>query len=285
MTDLRLVVATGALAAVAAAGAVAVWRRRPRPGVPLRAGAVLLAELLLVTAVALVVNRAEGFYPTWAALAQDGTTAHRPPATPGRLDATIRRLAADPDLPIAVPWRPPSLAASPGGGATVAVPAGYLRHPSWRYPAVLVLSSPADGWTDARMLTAARQDAPTAVVVAVRAAPDLDPGVLATGMPLDLQRDLRVTGHRWGLVASDHVRRSARDVAGRDPGRFPAPVIAAGPGPSGLATGLRAVAGQLPAPLAAPAPVLAPSAAAHQVGRHRPPAHGPVSGIGLRHGP
>ncbi|MFI5834226.1 hypothetical protein ACIA5A_11165 [Micromonospora sp. NPDC051300] len=287
MTDLRLVVAAGALAAVAAAGAVAVWRRRPRPGVALRAGVVLLAELLLVTAVALVVNRAEGFYPTWRALAQNGSTARRTPDTPGRLDATVRRLALGADRPVAMPWRPPSLAAWPGAGVTVQVPAGYLGHPSWRYPAVLVLSSPVDGWTDGRVLTAARQDAPAVVVVTVRAGPDVDPGVLATRMPQDLERDLRVTGHRWGLVASGHVRRLAQAVVGRDPGRFPVLAITAGPRPSGLAAGLRSVGGELPAPLAAPAPVLAPSAAParrHPAGHHTPPTRAPVSGIGLRRG-
>ncbi|MFI2714449.1 hypothetical protein ACH495_30450 [Micromonospora sp. NPDC018662] len=324
MTDLRLVVGAGVLAAAGVACAVLVWRRRP--GVAVRAGVVLLAELLLVTAGALAVNRAEGFYPTWGALVQRSPVALRLHVTPGRLDATIRRTARGADRPVEEPWRPPSLAVWPQVETTVVVPAGYLRHPAWRYPAVLILSSPGDRWTDAQVLAAVGQPAPAVVVVAVRAAPDVDAGALAARLPQDLERDLRVTGHRWGLVASASVQRLAWEVVRRDPGRFPVLAIAgrSGPaeparavtvlpaplptgvsavrvGPPGgptakgrdgvvdvLVAGLRWVGGQLPAPLAAPAPVLAPSGGPrperHHLDGRRPPSHRSTAGIGPRRG-
>ncbi|MFC4149864.1 hypothetical protein ACFO0M_26740 [Micromonospora mangrovi] len=309
VTDLRLLVAVGALAVAATAGGVVVWRRRPRPAVAVRAGVVVLAELLVVTTVALVVNRVEGFYPTWGALAQRGSVTQRLATAPGRLDATIQRLGRGPDRLAPLPWRSAALAAWPHVDATVVPPTDYLLHPAWRYPAVLVLSSSPGGWSDAQVLAAARQAAPAAVVVAVRAPRDVDPAALARGLPQDLERDLRVTGYRWGLVASSGMQQVARDVVSRDVGRFPVFAVAAEPGtiepvsapaapPSqlplpagvlavqissagggsgaetaGLAAGLRWAAGQLPAPLAAPAPVLTPSADPrprrhHPAGRH-----------------
>ncbi|WP_405432040.1 hypothetical protein [Micromonospora sp. NBC_00617] len=317
VTDLRLVVAVGAAAAAAVAYAVTVWRRQPRPRVLLRAGAVLLAELLVVTAAALVVNRVEDLYPTWAALGQRGPVIQRQPTTPGRLDATIGRLARGSPGPVALAWRPAFLASWPHAAATVVTPADYPQHPEWRYPAVLVLSSTGDGWTDATVLAAARRAGPAAVVVAVRVPGDGDPSALALQVAPDLERDVRVTGHHWGLVASAGMQPVARNVVGRDAVRFPVLAVAGRPGeitpaqvgppsaalPAGvlavrvgpanagtategaapqaqLVAALHWVGTKLPAPLAAPASVLTPPAAPRPK-PHRAVVHGtPTPGAG-----
>ncbi|MFG2052429.1 hypothetical protein ACGFI9_00235 [Micromonospora sp. NPDC048930] len=293
-------------ATLAAAGATVVgWPRVRRARLLVRPTAVLLTELLVLLTVGLAVNRQEQFYTSWNDLLHTGgnTTAGRDDH-PGRLDRWLSHRTTDPDTPVTVDWRPTGwqdwhLATPP----TVVVPAGYLRHPDWRYPAVLVVADD-DRWTPTEDQDAARAavTAGPAVLVFTRPAPTVDPGVLAGAVPLSLARDLRVTGHSWALVTTTRRQALADAVVHAAPDRYPAlalvadtpartppalptgealavtaPTAAAtthlpaGPG-RGLPAALRWACQHTPAPLAAPAPLIPPA----QHPRHpHPPANPP----------
>jgi hypothetical protein len=206
------VIVIAAVVTVAAlAATVLVWRRWGRWGFLVRPAGVLLTEALLVLTVGLVVNRSQQFYPSWAALfatSDPGPASYHTSA--GRLDA---RLAAQPSVR-SFPWRPSGwtawrLAAAP----TVTVPADYLAHPSWRYSAVLVLGG--------RPWPLPPVAGPT-VLVNVTTTAATTASTLAVAVPGSLGRDLRVTSHRWALVASAADGALARQVATVARGRFPA---------------------------------------------------------------
>jgi lysyl-tRNA synthetase class 2 len=154
----------------------------------------VLAETLVVLTFGLILNRVDGFYPSWQALRGDtGTASVTAPPPRGRLDAdftgTVSSLAWRPaDLPS---WR---LAATP----TVVVPHGYRDQPSTTYPVVLVLAgTPADATAAVR----AAQHADGVVTVVAR--PTAATPAAALGrIGADLPQDVRATAYGWGLVAT-----------------------------------------------------------------------------------
>lgn len=211
LTSVRLILLAAVVTGLALAGTVLVWPRWGRWRFVLRPAGVLLTEALLVLTAGLAVNRSQEFYPSWATLfasASDGPTTFHTSA--GRLDAW---LAARPSL-TSFPWRPTGwaswhLAAAP----TVTVPSDYLAHPLWRYSAVLVIG--------ARPWALPALPGPTVLVNVTTTAATTAPA-LAVALPGTLGRDLRVTSHRWALVASAADGVLARKVVAAEHGRFPA---------------------------------------------------------------
>jgi hypothetical protein len=199
------------LTAAALAATVLFWRRRWV--FVIRPMGVLLTEVLLTLTVGLVVNRSQLFYPSWAALfasADPESTSYHTSA--GRLDAW---LAAQPGAGAAqsFPWRPAGWTGwHLAGPPTVTVPAGYLAHTSWRYSAVVAIG--------ARPWAVPDPAGPTVLVSLTTTAATAVP-TLALAVPGLLGRDLRVSGHRWALVASAADAALARKVAEAGRGRFP----------------------------------------------------------------
>jgi hypothetical protein len=222
LTSARLILLAALLTAAALAATVLVWRRRwvfvARPL------GVLLAEVLMTLTVGLVVNRSQQFYPSWAALfasSDPGPSSYHTSA--GRLDAW---LAAQPGAGSAqsFPWRPSGWTGwHLAGPPTVTVPAGYLEHSGWRYSAVLVVG--ARPW-------AVPPPAGPTVLVSLTTTAATAASTLAVALPGLLGRDLRVTGHRWALVASAADGALARQVAVVGRGRFPAVAFAGMPAPA-----------------------------------------------------
>jgi hypothetical protein len=226
--------------AVVVAGTVWVWGRSWRLRLLPRMVGVLLIEALLLFSVGLVVNREEGFYPTWEALvASDSGDAAAPAyhTVAGRLDQQLAALAgARSGKPQALPWQPAGwtgwrLAAAP----TLVVPAGYLQHPQWRYSVVLVVANAGPGWPAAGQDSAALRLAAGAsrdVVAFVTTTPGTSAQTLTTDLPDRLGHDLRVTGHRWAMVTSLADARLAQQAVVAAPAQYPAVVTVQGGQPS-----------------------------------------------------
>ncbi|HEX7746720.1 MAG TPA: hypothetical protein VF462_15840, partial [Micromonosporaceae bacterium] len=148
LTGIPLLVLVGLAAAGAVAATLAGWRRFGPFRIPVRVVGVLLIQALVLSTVGLAVNRSEQFYSSWDDLLQRDTTGARHRASgPGRLDQWVGQHDGGAGAqPFAFPWRPNGWAAwHLAVPPTVTVPADYLRHRDWRYPAVLVLSGERDG--------------------------------------------------------------------------------------------------------------------------------------------
>jgi hypothetical protein len=334
LTGVPLLVVTAALTLATAAATVRRWRHAGRANPVIRVLGLLMTEALVAASIGLAVNRSQQFYPSWDALMNRAAPVGAVERyTPGHLDGWLRaRLGSDDTRPTVFPWHPPGWATwGLTEAPTVVVPAGYLQHPSWRYPVVVVTSGPHDGWTSTApsfttpMVGSA---AGPAVLVLARTTRPASVASFAAAMDGALTRDLRVTGHSWAMVTSSANAGTACEAVRRQPGRYPALAVVANLGrrapvaavvrteacETGVPAGVSALvisAGsperpataavgnlsaalvwacrQLPAPMAAPAPLIPPASARHQ--RHG--AHGgswtPSSGErgsrGGAHGP
>ncbi|SBT41370.1 hypothetical protein [Micromonospora auratinigra] len=305
LTGIPLLALAAATTIALACATAYTWRRARRARLPLRVTAILLTETLTLLTLGLAVNRQEQFYTSWTDLLDSGahaSTGHD--ERPGRLDRWLAHHDTDPDTPSTFAWKPTGwqnwqLTEAP----TVVVPAGYLRHPDWRYPAVVVAADD-DRWSAAEERDAARATtaAGPAILVFTHPADTVEPGVLAGALPLSLTRDLRVTGHSWALVTTTRRQNLAHAVVHAAPDRYPAlalvddtrtppapgpdlptgeAVAATGPttgrhptrldpgGPGrALPAALRWACQQTPPPLAAPAPLIPPAPRPHHP--HRP---------------
>jgi len=251
---LILLVAFGMLAVVAATALV--WDRFGRVRHVLRATGVLLAEVLLLITGGLVVNRSEQFYPTWDALldtkgtdetAVTNTDDKTYRSTPGELDRTIAaRAGHQAGAAQTFPWQSADwhgwgLAAAP----TVITPPGYLLHPAWSYSAVVVLGR----WTAAEMASAARRATATgisAVVVFVTTTAATTARQIATALPGQLDRDLRVTTHRWAIVAAGPDTALAEGAVGDAALRYPSIAVDRATAPPAGVTSAAVVTGNDP---------------------------------------
>ncbi|MEV8509759.1 hypothetical protein AB0368_33715 [Actinoplanes sp. NPDC051475] len=289
LTGIPVLVVTACVTGVVAAATVLRWRRPGRATPVLRVLGLLLTEMLTLVSVGLVVNRTQQFYPTWQALFHRGSPADPPVRyTAGTLDGWLGdRFAGRENLPSTFVWRPQGWTHwSLDGAPTVTVPAGYLRHPEWRYPVVLVICRAQDGWS-ARV----RPPAAPAVLIWARTAASTPSTTLTTTLPSALAVQLRVTGHSWALVTSTGDASLGEDVARRQPGRYAAlavvtvgrhvptarlpagvaqttvggtsPAAAVGPRAAEVAKAVAWAGRHLPAPLAAPAPLLPPAPGRH----------------------
>jgi hypothetical protein len=190
LTGIPLIVLSAVLTVLVAAATVFAWRRGGRWRLPARVAGLLALEILIGLTAGLIVNRNEGFYPSWQALGggQDTTTVAPPPS--GRLDHTLDGGAALPWKPAAAPqWR---LAGSP----LLIVPPGYAEHSDRAYPVIVVLTT-ADRVAAVRAQAAATADALTVVAVPTS-------GTTAAGLstlPAMLAQDARATGTGWAIVA------------------------------------------------------------------------------------
>ncbi|TDB74412.1 hypothetical protein [Micromonospora sp. KC723] len=228
LTGIPLLVLAGLVAAGVAAATVVGWPRFGRLRIPVRVVGVLLTQAMVLLTVGLTVNRSEQFYTSWHDLpAQDTAGGRHGASPPGRLDQWVRQHDDHPTTqPFAFPWRPAGWADwHLAGPPTVAVPADYLHHPGWRYPAVLVLSSAGDGWGDAAEIEAAlsaEAAAGPAVLILAHTTPAASVPGLAMTLPDELSRDLRVTGHGWALVSSAQQEPLARQMVLAAQGHYPA---------------------------------------------------------------
>lgn len=196
LTGLPLIVLVAFVAVVVITATVLLWSRFGRWRLLSRAAGIVLAETLVVLTIGLIVNRIDGFYPSWQALrGKTGTTTVTAPPPRGRLDAQFTATVSS------MPWRPADLqswrlAATP----TVVVPPGYPKQKSTSYPVVLVLADAPAGAT-AAVRAAQHEDG----VVTVGARPTAATPAAALGrIGADLPQDVRATAYGWGLVAATH---------------------------------------------------------------------------------
>lgn len=227
LTGIPLIVMAVCCTLATIGATVWAWGRWGRAQLFLRPAGVLLAEALLLFTVGLVVNRSELFYPTWSALLDSKSTSDTTYRTrPGDLDHQLAAHAGDRIADAQTfPWQPTGwsgwrLADAP----TVITPPGYLRHPTWRYSAVLVIADNSGAWTAAEQESATRRATATgasAVVVFVTTTAATTAQTLAKVLPNQLGRDLRVSVHRWALVSSADDTLLAQRTVAAAPARFP----------------------------------------------------------------
>lgn len=183
LTGVPLIVLAAAVTVVAGVVMVRGWSPR---GVLTRTIGVLLVEALAVVTTGLVVNRSEGFYPSWQALRGDtDTVAVVAPVPAGALDGLV------PDDPFR--WRPPGLSAwKLSEPPIVTLPAGYRERRNVTFPVVLFIGAPARRTPEAVTVTLA----PTA-------------GTTTTALlslPGQLRHDLRVTDTSgWAVVGDSRL--------------------------------------------------------------------------------
>ncbi len=204
------------------------WSRTGWMRFVVRPTGVLLTESLLLVSVGLIVNRQQGFYPSWPALFETTNTGQQSYQTnPGSLDGALAtRAAGHESVPQLLPWQPSGwtdwrLASAP----TLVIPTGYSEHPQWRYSVVLVIAKSDAGWPAAWQQAAGPADAAGAsrdVVILVTPTPATVLPDLLTGLTNGLHHDLRVTDHRWAIVTSQPEAEKVHAAALPIPGLFPA---------------------------------------------------------------
>jgi hypothetical protein len=194
LTGAPLILVAVLVTAVAGAATVVLWSRFGRWRLLSRTAGVLLTETLVVLTAGLVVNRADLFYPSWAALeGHTGTTAVAAPRRAGRLDGLVRGTAA-----VTVPWRPADIASwRLAGTPRVVFPAGYRRRSSVAYPTVASL---VDSQTQAAAAVRVARRVAAVGVVAVPTA-GTTAAALAT-LPTDLAADVRVNARGWAVLTT-----------------------------------------------------------------------------------
>ncbi len=259
LTGLPLLGLVGVLTAVSLVGTCLAWNRGGRWRSLSRTATLLTCEALVALTIGMVVNRQLDFFPSWSVLLGGTRPATAVSAGNGRLDGYIAREAARRKRDdLSFRWMSPDLNAwQLPQPPVVYVPSAYLRHQQDEFPVVVVLAGatarPAQGaWDDRGIDKLARNTADggaPAVIVFVRTGPVTAMSVLASALPEQLARDLRVQPDGWAVVGaagdaplapavagtSTHFRAVGTVVPGS--GATPADVLAGLRGlPSGFAT-------------------------------------------------
>ena len=194
LTGVPLIVVAILVTAAAGAATVLLWYWFGRWRLLGRTAGILLTETLVVITTGLVVNRADLFYPSWAALkGRTGTTVVTAPRKAGRLDRLVLGATA-----ATVPWRPADAAAwQLAGSPRVVFPTGYRLKRSVAYPAVVSLvDNPAEA---AAVVQVARRVGAVGVV----AVPTRGTTAAAlTTLPAELAADVRVNTRGWAVTAT-----------------------------------------------------------------------------------
>lgn len=217
LTGLPLILLVAFVAAALITATVLLWSRFGRWRLLSRAAGILLSETLVVLTLGLILNRVDGFYPSWQALrGKTGTTTVTAPPPRGRLDSQFSATVSS------MPWRPTDLASwRLAGTPTVVVPPGYRNQPSISYPVVLVLADAPAGAT-AAVRAAQRADG----VVTVVARPTAATTAAALGrIGADLPQDVRATAYGWGLVAATHDTALANLLVDGTPQQYAAEAL------------------------------------------------------------
>ncbi|GAA3345672.1 hypothetical protein GCM10020358_53620 [Amorphoplanes nipponensis] len=240
MTGVPLLLVAVVSTALAAVVVVRLWSRGGRWRLAARAAGLVALEVTGVLTIALGANRAEDFYPSWQALGGDtGATAVAATRPAGHLDEVLTGARSG------VTWEPPAarawhLAAAP----TLMVPTGYDEQADRAFPVVLALV--AGGQPAAtRSLAGLTPDAVTVVVSPTRATT----AAAMTTLAGQLDRDARVTGRGWAVVADPPAARVAEQLCRLAPDRFATLVVVSG---TSRDAAVRAAVSRLPAPLTAP---------------------------------
>lgn len=220
LTGIPLITLSIVVTAALATASAMLWSRYPRWRVAGRIAGVLLTEILVVFSIGLIVNRVDGFYPSWQALAgKTGTTVITAKQRAGRLDQQLHGLSANSlvwHAADAATWR---LAGPP----MVVTPSGYRARTTVSYPAVVNL---VDRRTDEKAaVKAARSLAAVSVVVNPTAATTASG--LAT-LPGDLAMDVRTTSVGWAIVATAKQAPLAEEMISAAPNRYVSLIVVDG---------------------------------------------------------
>jgi hypothetical protein len=194
LAGVPLIVVAILVTAVTGAATVLLWSWFGRWRLLGRTAGILLTETLVVITTGLVVNRADLFYPSWAALVgRTGTTAVTATRRAGRLDALVHGATA-----VTVPWRPPDATAwRLAGSPRVVFPSGYRLRRSVAYPAVVSLVD-----NQAEAAAAVRMARGVAAVGVVAVPTSGTTAAALTTLPADLAADVRVSTRGWAVTAS-----------------------------------------------------------------------------------
>jgi hypothetical protein len=239
LTGLPLILLTGVLAALAAAVLVRFWRAAGSWRLPVRVAGLILVESLVVLIVGLIANRVDGFYPSWQALTGDtGALTQSASQQPGRLDGSLAAGAG-------VSWTPPEAAAwRLAAPSRLIAPAGYQGRADHAFPVIVVLAAAGQ----APPVHARSASTPDVVTLVVMPATATTAAELAT-LPARLERDARVTGGGWAIVADRRFAALAQQWLALAPGQFASVSLTDA---AHMDAALDSAARQLPEPLAAP---------------------------------
>jgi hypothetical protein len=260
LTGVPLLVLAAAVTVGAVAGTVFGWRRiasqRLAARLVVRTVTVLFTEVLALATVGLVANRVLDIYPSWSALFDEVRAAHVTARPPTALDSWLNGHAKQGARGgLTFTWRP---VPEPGWHLAVppevVLPAAYFRNPELAFPVVVAAapakSGPANGAWDDRKVGDDAVVVPDAVVVYVRPADATGAHSLATVLPAQLQKDLRVVAGNWVLVAVGAQMPAALDALAA-PGNPYTAVALVGDGPAAPPAPLLDRVRHLPAGLAA----------------------------------
>jgi hypothetical protein len=207
---------------------VALWKRMRRWWLPARIIGLLLCETLVLTSVALEVNRVGDFYPSWSALlggAQTRDLAHAPNAN---LNAWLQGKAAEGIRSgLVFTWKTFGEASWKLAEAPIVyLPPAYFRRPDAVVPVIVAIAPVGAGakqgaWDD-RTVKSLITNAPVpSCVVFLRTAKDAKVvGPLADKLPARLQADLRVTPHGWVVIGAGTATSVAFDLLRSDSAQF-----------------------------------------------------------------
>jgi hypothetical protein len=235
LTGLRLLAAAAAGTAAALVVLALLWRRLRCPLIGVRVVGILLCETLLLVTVALTVNRAGDFYPSWVSLVGETTPVRLPTTQAIRLSPQLAAQApAGRQDGLVFRWHP----AGESSWRLAEPPVAYL--PPWSFrgqdvavPVVVIVLAPtAKIPADGEISGLARADGVAACLLFLHESRSTRPPVLAEGLAKELPASLPVLGHGWAAVGVGPAASVALTVWQADSARFTALALLPTPGGS-----------------------------------------------------